>query len=84
MEAIFRFTKCWLIETNVGTVWLEQHVRKSYKYIFVPFAHMLFVSFTVLRGWWDLIIQPHSPDISLYEPAFCKPEDGLQLGRNMS
>jgi hypothetical protein len=33
---------------------------------------------------WDLNIQPHSPDISLYEPAICKPEDGLQVGRNMS
>jgi hypothetical protein len=38
---------------------------------------MLFVSSTVLRVWWDLNIQPHKPDISLYEPAFCKPEDGL-------
>jgi hypothetical protein len=51
--------------------------------IFVTFAHM-FVSSTVLRGRWDLNIQPHSPEISLYEPAFCKPEDGLQVGRNMS
>jgi hypothetical protein len=45
MEAIFRFTKCWIIETNVWTVWLDVeisssaqysggyiHVCKSYKY----------------------------------------------------
>jgi hypothetical protein len=23
LEAIFRFTKSWFIETNVGTVWLD-------------------------------------------------------------
>jgi hypothetical protein len=44
----------------------------------------MYVPSAVLRGWWDLNIQPHIPDISLYEPAFCKPEDGLQVGRNMS
>jgi hypothetical protein len=44
----------------------------------------MYVSSTVLRRWWDLNIQPYSPDISLYEPVFCKPEDGLQVGRNMS
>jgi hypothetical protein len=29
----------------------------------------MYVPSTVLRGWWDLNIQPHSPDISIYEPA---------------
>jgi hypothetical protein len=23
LEAIFRFTKCWLIETNIRPVWLD-------------------------------------------------------------
>jgi hypothetical protein len=53
-------------------------------YISVPLCAHMFVPSIVLRGWWDLNIQPHSPDISLYEPAFCKPEDVLQVGRNMS
>jgi hypothetical protein len=47
LEAIFSFTKFWLIETNIGPVWLDveisssaqysggykQHVHKIYKYI---------------------------------------------------
>jgi hypothetical protein len=53
-------------------------------FISVPLCAHMFVSSTVLRRWWDLNIQPHSPDSSLYESAFCKPEDGLRVGRNMS
>jgi hypothetical protein len=26
LEAIFRFTKCWLVETNFGTVWLDDEM----------------------------------------------------------
>jgi hypothetical protein len=29
LEAIFRFTKCWLIETNVRTVWLDVEISSS-------------------------------------------------------
>jgi hypothetical protein len=30
LEAIFRFTKCWLIETNVGTVWLDVSMSQNF------------------------------------------------------
>jgi hypothetical protein len=29
LEAIFRFTKCWLIESNIGTVWLDVEISSS-------------------------------------------------------
>jgi hypothetical protein len=29
LEAIFRFTKCWLVETNIGAVWLEVELSSS-------------------------------------------------------
>jgi hypothetical protein len=29
LEVIFKFTKCWLIETNVGTVWLDVEMSIS-------------------------------------------------------
>jgi hypothetical protein len=32
LEAIFRFTKCWLIETNIGTVWLDVEISSSTQY----------------------------------------------------
>jgi hypothetical protein len=48
LEAIFRFTKCWLIETNIRPVWLDveisssaqysggyKHVGKRYRYTYV-------------------------------------------------
>jgi hypothetical protein len=27
LEAIFKFTKCWLIETTVGAVWLDVEIH---------------------------------------------------------
>jgi hypothetical protein len=32
LEVIFRFTKCWLIETTVGTVWLDVEISSSAQY----------------------------------------------------
>jgi hypothetical protein len=32
LEAIFRFTKCWLIETNIGPVWLDVDISSSAQY----------------------------------------------------
>jgi hypothetical protein len=37
LEAFFRFTKCWLIETDIGTVWLDVEISSSAQYSGVVF-----------------------------------------------
>jgi hypothetical protein len=32
LEAIFRSTKCWLVETNIRPVWLDVEISSSAQY----------------------------------------------------